>query len=193
MTDSPRRLQRVAAYALVGRLRPGPVSRAFRLGQILSGQKQTAAAHEHFLAAAAQGPAYDCSKADGSIETLVRTPPGQVAWIAVQAADAIRSRLTAAYRIRDMYVIPRADVEAIGAAAVLVDDAEERLLVLRVALERAGRLGGDPRRLAVGLAAGPVADVPRGGHVVLLSRQLVSSCRGACSGSACSRIPQGLP
>jgi len=33
--------------------------------------------------------------------------------VGVQAADAIRSRLTSAYRIRDMYVIPRADVEAI--------------------------------------------------------------------------------
>jgi hypothetical protein len=33
--------------------------------------------------------------------------------VAVQAADAIRSRLSTAYRIRDMYVIPRADVEAI--------------------------------------------------------------------------------
>jgi tetratricopeptide (TPR) repeat protein len=33
--------------------------------------------------------------------------------VGVQAADAIRARLTSAYRIRDMYVIPRADVEAI--------------------------------------------------------------------------------
>ena len=33
--------------------------------------------------------------------------------IGVQAADAIRSRLSTAYRIKDMYVIPRADVEAI--------------------------------------------------------------------------------
>ena len=33
--------------------------------------------------------------------------------VAVQAADAIRSRLSSTYRIRDMYVIPRADVEAI--------------------------------------------------------------------------------
>jgi tetratricopeptide (TPR) repeat protein len=33
--------------------------------------------------------------------------------VGVQAADAVRARLTAAYRIRDMYVIPRADVEAI--------------------------------------------------------------------------------
>jgi tetratricopeptide (TPR) repeat protein len=33
--------------------------------------------------------------------------------VGVQAADAIRSRLSTAYRIKDMYVIPRADVEAI--------------------------------------------------------------------------------
>ena len=33
--------------------------------------------------------------------------------VGVQAADAVRARLTSAYRIRDMYVIPRADVEAI--------------------------------------------------------------------------------
>src|SRR5688500_798833 len=33
--------------------------------------------------------------------------------VAVQAADAIRSRLSSTYRPRDMYVIPRADVEAI--------------------------------------------------------------------------------
>jgi tetratricopeptide (TPR) repeat protein len=37
--------------------------------------------------------------------------------VAVQAADAIRSRLTSAYRIRDMYVIPRTDVEAILAGS----------------------------------------------------------------------------
>jgi tetratricopeptide (TPR) repeat protein len=33
--------------------------------------------------------------------------------VGVQAADAIRSRLSTTYRIKDMYVIPRADVEAI--------------------------------------------------------------------------------
>jgi tetratricopeptide (TPR) repeat protein len=33
--------------------------------------------------------------------------------VGVQAADAIRSRLSSTYRIKDMYVIPRADVEAI--------------------------------------------------------------------------------
>ena len=33
--------------------------------------------------------------------------------VGVQAADAIRTRLSTAYRIKDMYVIPRADVEAI--------------------------------------------------------------------------------
>lgn len=33
--------------------------------------------------------------------------------VALQAADAVRSRLGSAYRARDMYVIPRADVEAI--------------------------------------------------------------------------------
>ena len=33
--------------------------------------------------------------------------------VGVQAADAIRARLSTAYRIKDMYVIPRADVEAI--------------------------------------------------------------------------------
>jgi tetratricopeptide (TPR) repeat protein len=33
--------------------------------------------------------------------------------VALQAADAVRSRLGSAFRARDMYVIPRADVEAI--------------------------------------------------------------------------------
>ncbi|MGQ0714067.1 MAG: tetratricopeptide repeat protein [Gemmatimonadaceae bacterium] len=33
--------------------------------------------------------------------------------VAIQAADAVRSRLGSVYRQRDMYVIPRADVEAI--------------------------------------------------------------------------------
>lgn len=112
----------LAAYALVGRLRPGPVSRAFRLGQILSGGLFSLA-HGTNDAQKTMGIIFLALIASGEIDVDAGVPM----WVVISAATAIAlgtyaggSRIirTMATRIIKMDPAQGFSAQASGAAVI---------------------------------------------------------------------------
>ena len=112
----------LVAYALVGRLRPGPVSRAFRLGQILSGGLFSLA-HGTNDAQKTMGIIFLALIAAGELEAEAGVPM----WVVVSAAAAIAlgtyaggSRIikTMATRIIKMDPAQGFSAQASGAAVI---------------------------------------------------------------------------